>query len=236
MLNRWPAEFEKFTDRNRPANFERKAIKPFSMLCIAPSDSGKTYMIKSVYNSSLRNAFDMVVVYSKTNKYNNQYSFLGNKLVNHEKFSDESLELLTEKQNDFLRECGRLLNILVIFDDISDKKMKVNDNVNDIFAMGRHLGISCIYSVQKTTMVSTVIRSNANITVIWKCLGPDRVYVRKEILGCQVDPDDYKSNNHREVLDDIILFGWKERFQALVVDRRGNNFTTFDRLFIFKAE
>lgn len=58
---------------------------------------------------------------------------------------------------------------LIIFDDvIGDKEFKNSDLMRTIAINGRHMNISAIVTSQKSTMGSTVIRTNADMTILYR--------------------------------------------------------------------
>ncbi len=213
--------------------FHNDKKTPFSMLAIGPSRSGKTFMLRMLFMTQWRKRFDLIMLISATEEYSHGFSFLktiGERVLVKSKYNPADIEKLIEMQK---TSHGR---VLILFDDLVDKNVKTCATLDKLWTMGRHFGISIIYSIQKTSFLSTAARGNANITVLFPSRGQEKAFVHETLVGPSVEENDYKAKlNHKKTTTALISDAWAVKYQALVLDDRNPAVLTCDRVFKFKV-
>lgn len=147
---------------------------PFFMICVGPRKKGKTNTILDfVYNKIPPGFFDLIIVYSKTIDDDDKWLLMKDmvdrdyifKNINPERLRSQFITIseVIKIKPDF--------KTLMIFDDmISDNKASRYhiDEVGELAVMGRHKGISVIFSTQVWKALGTPLRVNATNVLIFE--------------------------------------------------------------------
>lgn len=152
--------------------------KHFVLTLVAPRNSGKSHLIKTMLDHGLEKEFDYIVIVSRSLDYNSDYDAYRNKdkfyLDSNPKASNIT-KLLSQcerakKDAEDSRRRGSedpLLcpDVLLILDDCIDTEaMSVYGGPMDTVATrGRHFNVSTIMTSQKLKKVSTSIRTNSTM-------------------------------------------------------------------------
>lgn len=234
MLKSWKTNFVDYDSKNKPINFKPRSIQPFSLLAIGPSNSGKSYFIRSIYTNHLANRFDHVILISATEQYNHQYDYINNKLV-FSVYNSNIISNIKLCQESRIKAGKKLLNVLLIFDDLMNKQMLKCDGLASLYTMGRHFGMSVIFSTQKITLSNTIMRCNSNIIFATKLGGNDKEYLNKEMMSPNIDKHEFGDRKVSDISDILTNLCWGEKYRALVIDNRNYFDSTFNRIFYYKA-
>ena len=111
---------------------------------------GKSHLLHWLFYIN-RKKYDEVHLFSKTARFQKESWFFVPQVHFHDIVDDGVLNALITSQEDLLKLKGRkkLPIIALIFDDIiTDPRLRSSGKINDIFVLGRHLGISIWVSSQ----------------------------------------------------------------------------------------
>lgn len=209
----------------------------FSMLLIAKRYSGKTYLVKYLYDKYLKYKYDAVLVFaiSPTLKsYKQVIRRIGNQMIKFlpteedEKY-ERNLKIIKTIINKNKKLTGRnKINTLIIFDDTNSNKEKFSKQILQLFAMGRHHKISIIYNTQSPTLVSNAWKENTDLMVIFSM--KSRRYkeyivdnIVSNILGLHFKSVQAEKNFYIRLFETITL----EKFNCAVLDFRNDELNKY---------
>jgi hypothetical protein len=150
-----------------PALVDRLA-KFFTISCASKRNSGKTVIISELIRELIQQKrVDMVLVMSGSAGLNKDYGFLPKGLVI--PFNESTLYKLWERQKATPEE--RREKVLVVLDDcLATPEAVRSDIIMRIYALGRHVAISCIIISQVANWILTpAIKQNSDI-ILWSKL------------------------------------------------------------------
>lgn len=166
----------------------------FSNIVIASRDTGKTYLVAYLYRIFLKkyknatkyneNKIDLTIVFT-TEQNRKHYSKLTDDPLNiYTSANDlEKINKLKKIQEKLKKQFGFQINVLIIFDDFISNKIKYNNEILQLFAQGRHWGLSVIFITQSATLVSNDWRNNSDITfVLNQTSEQSRMYIIENIM------------------------------------------------------
>ena len=132
---------------------------------VAMRNYGKSVLTTNLLVNLLKNddfeSFNKIIVFSKTSAITGQYkAFVKNKNVYQPDEAESVIENLIKEQKKRLAKKKKLLNVIVVFDDVPLGHRI--DVVNDLFAMGRHYHICLIFLAQysQTFATNPLVRGN----------------------------------------------------------------------------
>ena len=166
---KWNKEF--------PINKKRRVC--FSSIFIAPRRSGKSFMIKHLLATSLKNKFDHIIVFTTKQGIKDYSEFIPGNLL-FEGFNARKMNLIRDINDKRLKP----FNILVILDDTCSRKEKYNAAIQELYTNGRHSGVSIIYTTQSPTLVDNNIKMNSDLILIWDVFNTrGRRYISQNLLS-----------------------------------------------------
>jgi len=155
-------------------------------------------------------------------------------------FSPEVLKKLFLLQEENKKKSGFYLNILCVFDDFLSQQVLYNQEVEDVFSLGRHLGISVVFATQNPTCVSQTCRQNSTHLVLLRCKGRGLDNILRNYLLDLIDEEELPNNCKRVdvYLRSIIKKVFSTRYQGLVIeyDKEGSNFTECAKKFCVPSD
>ena len=139
----------------------------FSILLNAKSKSGKSTLIRYLYNNYLKNNFDIVILFTD-NEINKLYDF-----VDYENIYNDYHYHIVKTLFLIQKETNNKYKILFIFDDyIAKPGLKECRILKNLFARGRNSNMSVIYSTQYINLVSRSNRLNSNYLFVLNATQP----------------------------------------------------------------
>lgn len=152
----------------------------FAMTIMAPREQGKSTLFRDIFiKCGFRELFDIHVLISKT--LNEDFFgefFPGDGRLMFKGYDPNKLKKIISSAEEFHAKNGRWLNILITFDDcvgesaeIADgrknkKNIKNENEILELFTMGRHKGISIIFITQSPTLIDSNWRKNTNLSIV----------------------------------------------------------------------
>ena len=142
--------------------------KYFTISCASKRNSGKTVFITQLIKELLdQERIDMVIVMSGSAGLNKDYDFLPKGLVL--PYSEAVLERLWHRQKGVAQD-ERQSVLLVLDDCLATPEAVRSDMVMKVYALGRHVAISCIVISQVANWILTpTIKQNSDI-ILWSKL------------------------------------------------------------------
>lgn len=152
----------------------------FAMTITAPREQGKSTLFRDIFiKTNMRDLFDVHVLFSKTlNEDFYGEFFPGDGRLMFRGYDPNRLKKIITMAEAFHAKHGRWLNILIAFDDCvgeSDKvaegrklrkNIKNENEILELFTMGRHKGLTIIFLTQSPTLIDSNWRKNTNIHVV----------------------------------------------------------------------
>jgi len=205
--------------------------KHFSMLVFASRASGKSYLIKYLLKYKLRDKYDEFVVFTQSMDEMEEYTSVLKSGRFYNEYKHEIIDEIRRSNKILIDQKRQPKNTLVVFDDMISNKQKYDDSLLQLFANGRHDGISIIFSSQSHTYASSTWRNNASILISLKQNSrQSRDAVKKNILYGSVEVPEEK--NESQYYESIMREYMGIPGDALVIDFRDKG---FDNLYWFRA-
>lgn len=177
-------------------------VEHFTCAITAPRRAGKSTLLKHLYINYWRDTHDITVVF--TDKFDRDFfsGFVSGNLII-DGYQPDVLDRIKKKQDDLLMKKGEMLDILIIFDDVVDKRtIKHSDEILQIFLNGRHQNLSICYITQDIFLLDTSVRDNLDYMIILKQNGGRNVqYLGEMFIGYLIDDvkvDGLKSSKYGE--------------------------------------
>jgi hypothetical protein len=169
---------ENKNEYNKP-RFKRKLFlePPFRLMTVARSQSGKTHLLIKLLLWKWVKQFDKIHIFCPTFLQDRKWSAVdqfvkSGKISVHVKFSDKKIKNIWAKCMKAKTE-GSNDNTLILFDDCAGqegfKKNQETGILNQLVCRANHANISTIWSVQKLTQSSTIMRSQAEGLITFQC-------------------------------------------------------------------
>lgn len=136
LLENWIIDFPTPNPTNKE-HFIRMAIT-------GPSDSGKSYMFKYIFQKFLGKQYELVVIFCGSKDTLKEYKQLTGSKFCFETYNAEFIHLLKKQQHNLIKQGKLPLRILIIYDDFSNRKNKGDLEVFNLAIQGRHDCISFI--------------------------------------------------------------------------------------------
>lgn len=177
---------------------------------------GKSFLLQSLMKYLDGNkkigSFSHIFAFSQTDKYTGQLSFMRQEHI----FDDlDNLQEIVQTRIESDTPQKELSNICLIFNDIygmreNGKLVKNSDSLGYLFSLCRHRNCTVIALVQRNTMLSPLIRMNADITFIWTPKSTnEKIKIKEEYLGLA------KNKKETDILFESIFNGTP--YQCMVV-------------------
>jgi hypothetical protein len=229
----------------KPANWKPsfKADKPFSAMCLASRNSGKSFLTKYIFSQVLRGYFNVAFVITQTPDEREEYVEVFTKQgVVARGYDDIPETLWTDIKTNFEKRRSEGLSplkIAVLIDDVG-QVMRQNKDVVEMYTQARHFSLSIWWNSQHTSLIGTVVRGNSDIVVVLKLKSNQlKKSVLDNILRGTVElPPDVSPADELRFYTQLLATYVKKQGDALICDLRppgdrGN--TGDDELFQFRA-
>lgn len=189
----------------------------FTMIISGSRMAGKSNFLKYLLCEPLRNEFNMIVVFSKTIENGFYQNFIDSKLM-FKNINGEIITMLSKAYHDF-KEKGKKFRYLVILDDFIDAKTRYNEQIADLFYLGRHNGASIICLTQKLSMLSLGWFTNTMIFVtLFSGSRAENVYVNEKLVVDTIyEKFPEKKKNEIETTGYYILRKIAQNYNALII-------------------
>lgn len=196
---------------------------PFLVCAVAHTNSGKTtLLINLLLNEAAWNkVFHQVIVISPTVDRDSKWDLIRNKrrFAHWDRTVQEELEQLIDS-NAARDAPGR---ILILFDDFLGENLDLKTGfLADLATSFRHKHVSLIFSGQKMTALSTVIRANASHFFIWPATSGREVDTIVHELRGTLRDDEFRR---------LVTHVWSTPRTPLVVDMWAPQRTRYRRGF-----
>lgn len=202
----------------------------FSMVLLGKRRSGKSNMVKYLYETYMIGKYNLVLIYTTPVNAEFYKKFILGKKVIDTNGDLNKLKKIIQKNSERKKKKRPPINVLCIFDDTNSRKEKFDNDIMDLYNLGRHFNISIVYNAQAATLTDTIWRENADLIFIWKQKTRRfQEYVADNLLSGFLDKDFDSRSKERNFYITLLKKNTKERYWALVVDNIEDN------LFRFKA-
>lgn len=201
--------------------------KPISVVCAAPRESGKSNLLKNLFDSYFFDNYDFIAVFSETSEDDDfWFDFLGEKnSVIYNSFKSSKVKELEAFQKRYFRRHNVWLNVMIILDDVTGAKN--NKELLRIYNMGRHTKISVYWIAQTATQIAPEARNNTDIGIFFKQVtGGANEFMIKHFVGAHMNG--LKMTEKLELINNI------PRFHSLIVDTQNRDMGK-DKLRRYKA-
>jgi hypothetical protein len=211
--------------------------KPFTLVISASRNSGKSYLVKHLYQNYLSMHFDSVVVFSHSVCNGFYEEFLPGKLF----FNDYSESVLSKVvcTASAMKQKNKNYRVLVILDDCLNRKNAYSPSLNKLFSMGRHINISCIMVSQTLkTYFSGLMRENTNLLIILhqRSRG-EKLYLYEKFLDDRIDDDDLPRRwraNKKDYVMKLLKVTCRD-YQGVVVEMENQSLDYKKCIFKYRA-
>jgi hypothetical protein len=134
-------------------------LKKRSLIC-GGSNGGKSVLLRYLLKQE-KSKFDKVFVISGTESVNGFYSSFIDKENIFTEYSDEWVEKLLNKLQQYKAKNGKCFNCLILFDDLgSNPDFTKSKMLKKLMTMGRHYGCYCVCLIQYIYQLPPVVRTN----------------------------------------------------------------------------
>lgn len=196
----------------------------FSMIISASRRSGKTFLFKHLYLNYIKT--DKTIIFSPNLE---QFNFVPKGSIMKREIDENILNYLMNRKG---RE--KLVNVLVVFDDLCSKKNKGLDSILQLYTQGRHNNVSVVFITQNITLCDTTWRNCTDLFIIMKnktSMQYDTI-INNFLLGYIEVPEAYekKERTYMRKLLYRYLKGPENVFNAIIMDDSIEN-----GLFIYRA-
>ncbi len=239
LLNEWNFDesFSSYNYKDKPAYLKNKSIKPFAVQILASRNTGKSYLAQHLLKTKFKGKFDLICIFSNTIG-SGFYDFIESDLKFHS-FEPEILAELIEEVDSVKEEFGTYPNTLVIFDDCNGKKVKNSEDIERLFTLGRHKGISILFISQAAKFSNSSWRSNTTHLFLLQMKGTSLDFAKENYLDDLIDKDDIPEGmkiTTRDYLQKVIKWVFSEKYRMIVVEyeKTCNNF--YDNVKFWKVE
>lgn len=203
------------------------------VLCAARR-SGKSYFMRNLMYE--KRDFPLAIIISETEQANKFYQTFCPKKFLHYKYSRELIARILARQKKVVKQYKRDIKlygssridprILIILDDISsDPQYNMHSEFKKLFVIGRHYHTSCYLCINSPKAITTTIRDNTDIIVMFKS---NNYNMRKRLYeSYSVFPTQQSFN---QVLD--MTTG---DYKCLIINNAGSSTNLQDIVFWYKA-
>lgn len=188
-----------------------------SAVFIGASKSGKSTLIKHLVKI-LEDRYDLIIIFSES-LHDPMYDFINygekSKYLAFGAFNSNIILDIFE-----VNKCTKnALNILVLFDDLTNLKTRDNNEILQMFIRGRNSGISIFYSTQHYTLINKAMRSNANYIFLLRTNSSVKASLAEQFLVGVVKPPETIQGKQKRIdwLVDYITNGTMN-YSSLIVD------------------
>lgn len=207
--------------------------KYFSMICFASRKSGKSELIKFIYETlDLGEEYDHVAVFSNSDESLDFYSEFVHGELFIKNFDEARIQSIIN-ESERLESDGKKRKFLVIFDDVIGGNIKYSIKTAELYAIGRHYGISCIWITQQVTLLNTTVRNNSDIILIGASKGArEKESIYNNFLDGLADDADLESRgytNSKKFYYGLLKYNTAQ-YHFIVIDYLTNKSNSFEDL------
>jgi hypothetical protein len=212
----------------------------FSIICFASRRSGKSELIKYLYNKlDFINEYDHCIIMSESEDSLDFYSEFcpGNLFI--KKFDAKIIEK-TIQQSQILESEGKKLKFLCIIDDVVGNTIKHSEWIAKLYSIGRHYNMSCILICQQLTLINVTVRNNSDICLIGQTkTAKEKKSIIDNFLDGIADDDEILKRGHttRKAFYHELLKYNTEDYNFIVLDYMNTKKNDFDSIIrVIKAD
>lgn len=221
----------------RKYNIKRIKNKPFSMLIAGSRNTGKSYLLRDIFKKcELNEHYDIIMTFSKMDDTLEFYKqFIASNLF-FNKYDEEIIkntyQIIKEE-----REYGREFKYLIIFDDCVGKDTRNNEQIMELYNMGRHMGISVIFITQRLKLAGVDIRDNSDFIFITKTKSAEEKKIIIDVLlSGTADEDELNGLTEKKFYNQLIK-NTCINYNVIVIDTTDHNASKFNEIvFKYKAD
>lgn len=201
-----------------------RSLKPFSFIICSSRNQGKSVLLRDLYERHWEGNFHLVLVFSNTLGTNWYDSFIPASTKYHQ-YDEDILINLFKLQQEHKEKTGKYLNVLAIFDDCISEELKHSEVLQNIFILGRHLGISICFITQSPTLVKSTWRQNTTHLAILRLKGLGKEHIINNFLLDLIEEEDTDGSKPATYASKLLRKTFEERYRALIVeyDNEGNS-------------
>lgn len=119
--------------------------------------SGKSYMLKYLYEKYLKTQYHFTIVFTPTPNVDYYSEFIHGKII--EGYDDDVITVIEKSSSDLLADTGSPLKTLIILDDVcSEVDTKHKSGLSHLFMTSRHYNISLLVICHNIKQINTVSR------------------------------------------------------------------------------
>lgn len=135
---------------------------PFASLLLASRNSGKSHLIRTLWEKVWKTRFRFVVVFCGSDHDESYPDFLPGRMF-FKKFRPDVVQRLKQMNED--RTAGGLdqLPVLFILDDCSESRERYDEDLRSLYTRGRHWAFSVVFATQGIQLSDTVARNNSDL-------------------------------------------------------------------------
>lgn len=168
----------------------------YSSIFIGSSKSGKSTLIKHLLKL-LEPRFDLIVIFSES-LHDSMYDFINydekSKYIAFDIFQPQIIRDLFEIN----KQTKNSLNILVLFDDLTNISNRDNNEILQMFIRGRNSGINIWYSTQHYSLIGKAMRANANYIFLLRTnISVKQSLIEQFLYGIVKVPDSITSRTRK---------------------------------------
>lgn len=207
------------TEINKP-NREIFLKPPFRLMTVARSQTGKTTLLIKLLLWKWVHQFNKIYIFCPTFRLDKKWSavdkyVISGLIIPKIKFSEQAVKNVWAKCMREKVESKTEKHTLILFDDcVGQDKFKTNQEtgiINQLVCRANHANVSTIWSVQKYTQASTIMRSQAEGLITFQCLQASE----QKPLYQEFGMGDLKS------FSNLLTECTKEPFHYIYVNRQG---------------
>lgn len=210
--------------------------KFFSMIISGSRREGKSYMIKHIYETcNFGQEYDFVAVFSENTDNIDFYSEFVHGSLFFDHYDTDVIDRI-KQLNEAFELKGIQKKFLLIMDDCMGNS-KNEENFKKLYAQGRHMNISIIFSIQKATLIDTTARNNSDVVMICRSKSAmEKTSIIDNFMKGTAEEEDMKGMKedkfHRKLMKDYC-----KDYQFLVLDYMNSSSNEFtDIVKKYKAE
>lgn len=200
--------------------------KFFSMIITGSRREGKSFMIKHIYKTcDFGKEYDYVIVFSENSDNIDFYSEFVHGSLFFDNYDTQIVERIKILQQAYeLR--GIKKKFLIIMDDCLNNS-KNEANFKQLYAQGRHMNISIIFSIQKATLIDTTARNNSDCVLICRSKSAmEKTSILNNFMKGTADEEDMKGLSE-EKFHRKLMKQYCKNYQFLVLDYMNNQSNEF---------
>jgi hypothetical protein len=138
---------------------------PFASLLLASRNSGKSHLIRTLWEKTWKTRFKLVVVFCGSDHDEAYPSFLPGRLF-FKTFRPDIVQKFKQMNEDRVAAGLEQIPILFIVDDCSESRERYDDDLRSLYTRGRHWALSIVFASQAIQLSDTVARNNSDFVIL----------------------------------------------------------------------